>query len=144
MRIRSTKPEFIPGTDYCVSDDGVVFGLRGRPLKPYVGDRAGHLRVDLKDRRPYVHQLVAEVFIGPCPDGQEVRHLNGDPADNRVENLAYGTRSENLRDSVRLGVYRNANSHKVSCKRGHEFTAENTYVDPRGRRRCRACRKADR
>jgi hypothetical protein len=28
------------------------------------------------------------------------------------------------------------------CKRGHEFTPENTYVDPRGRRSCRVCMRA--
>ena len=28
------------------------------------------------------------------------------------------------------------------CKRGHEYTEENTYVHPDGTRSCRACRKA--
>ena len=30
------------------------------------------------------------------------------------------------------------------CQRNHEFTPENTYVDPDGWRNCRACRKARR
>jgi len=50
-----------------------------------------------------VHHLVAAAFIGPRPDGADVRHLNCIPADNRVENLAYGSRIENLQDSVALG-----------------------------------------
>jgi hypothetical protein len=134
-------PRFVPGTNYCVSDEGIVFGKRGTPLKPYVGDRAGHLRVDLGGRRAYVHQLVAEAFIGPRPAGQEVRHLNGDPSDNRVENLAYGTRSQNVLDSVQHGTYRNNNREKGQCPQGHDYDTVNTYVDPRGRRRCRACRR---
>lgn len=32
-----------------------------------------------------------------------------------------------------------ANGEKTHCKRGHEFTVENTYVLPRGGRKCRAC-----
>lgn len=35
----------------------------------------------------------------------EVRHLNGNGSDNRPENLAYGTRLENMADSVRLGAH---------------------------------------
>ena len=37
-------------------------------------------------------------FVGPCPEGQEVRHLDGDPTNNAINNLAYGTGSENKRD----------------------------------------------
>lgn len=88
-----------------------------------------------------VHKLVMLAFCGPRPDGHEVRHLNGDPTDNRRENLAYGTVSENRLDITRHGHNRNAN--KTHCSRGHEYTPENTYVipsRPRGRY-CRACRE---
>lgn len=44
----------------------------------------------------FVHRLVAEAFIGPCPAGQEVNHKNGIRDDNRPENLEYVSRSENL------------------------------------------------
>lgn len=30
---------------------------------------------------------------------------------------------------------------KTHCKRGHEFTEDNTYVDKRGSRTCRTCRR---
>ena len=33
----------------------------------------------------------------------------------------------------------NGNKRKTHCKRGHEFTSDNTYTDPKGHRRCRAC-----
>ena len=32
------------------------------------------------------------------------------------------------------------NARKTACKRGHPFDGPNTYVDPAGRRRCRACK----
>lgn len=43
-----------------------------------------------------VHWLVAEAFLGPRPERYDVMHLNADRTDNRVENLKYGTRSENM------------------------------------------------
>ena len=36
-----------------------------------------------------MHQLVAEAFIGPCPSGHKLVHLNGNYLDNRRANLAY-------------------------------------------------------
>lgn len=45
-----------------------------------------------------VHQLVTKTFHGPRPEGKVVRHLNGDPLDNRAENLAWGTPKENSAD----------------------------------------------
>lgn len=41
-----------------------------------------------------MHQLVAEAFIGPCPPGHELVHLNGDGLDNRRMNLAYVPESD--------------------------------------------------
>jgi hypothetical protein len=37
-------------------------------------------------------------FVGPRPPGLEIRHLDGDPGNNALNNLRYGTRSENLVD----------------------------------------------
>lgn len=42
-----------------------------------------------------VHRLVAEAFLGPCPEGHIVRHGPGGPLDNRLCNLSYGTSSDN-------------------------------------------------
>ena len=79
--------------------------MRGRVLRPAGQKRDPHLRVTLKHGGygVLVHRLVAETFLGPCPEGQEVRHLDGDPLNNRVENLAYGTRRENIIDVYRIG-----------------------------------------
>jgi hypothetical protein len=52
---------------------------------------------------PY-HKLIALAFHGvPPSDAHEVRHLNGNPLDNRPENLAWGTVAENCSDTVRHG-----------------------------------------
>lgn len=36
------------------------------------------------------------------------------------------------------------NAKKTHCPRGHEYTPENTYVQPKGSRACRACLKISR
>jgi len=106
----------IPGHEgqYEVSDQGRVRSLPhrvrvvphgveatrlspGRVLKPGTKP-SGHVSVALGKRNSRdVHRLVCLAFKGPCPDGLEVLHLNHDPSDNRLENLRYGTRSENLK-----------------------------------------------
>lgn len=50
-----------------------------------------------------VHRLVLLAFVGECPANMEVRHLNSIPTDNRLENIVYGTHSENTIDTLKLG-----------------------------------------
>jgi hypothetical protein len=45
-----------------------------------------------------VHRLVLEAFVGPRPEGMECRHLDGDPSNNRLGNLQWGTPKENRQD----------------------------------------------
>ena len=80
----------------------------GHELRPRKRNKYGHIGFALYNGCGQVlyrtaHSLVAEAFLGPRPSGQEVRHLNGVPTDNRVSNLAYGTRSENHRDCYVYG-----------------------------------------
>lgn len=57
-----------------------------------------------------VHCLVLTAFTGPKPTGKETRHLDGDPGNNTLGNLAWGTRSENSQDTVRHGRWKNPRS----------------------------------
>ena len=101
---------------YEVSELGRVRSLRGphgspgRILKRWADGR-GYLRVTLfrpgSSRRPYVHRLVAAAFLGGplvgSPRGLQVMHLNHNPSDCRLVNLAYGGPAENAAGSVRCG-----------------------------------------
>ncbi|WP_341258240.1 NUMOD4 motif-containing HNH endonuclease [Gordonia malaquae] len=92
--------------------------------------------------RRTVHRLVLESFVGPRPDGMEACHNDSDGTNNHLQNLRWDTRKENAADRVRAGRAVGWNSKKTQCKRGHEFTPENTYEPPGGReRQCRTCRK---
>lgn len=108
--------------DYEVSDFGRVRGREGRQI--WAGPRAGFRNASEKLLRPgigsngypsvvlgreigtrTVHSLVAETFIGPCPSGMEVRHIDGNRTNPRLENLCYGTRAENMQDAREHGTF---------------------------------------
>lgn len=98
----------LDGYNYAVSDDGQVFSLHGEGLKPVKFGTANHgyklaylNRDGVKSTRK-VHRLVAEVFLGHSP--LHVNHKNGDKLDNRIENLEYCTRSENMQHAWKYGL----------------------------------------
>lgn len=138
----------IPGYEgaYEASDAGRIRSLRGGRRKPRIlrasaDSRRGYLKVNLcldnVIRTHKVHRLVALTFLGLSD--LHVLHWNDDPADNRLENLRYGTNSENVLDSVRNGTH--AGTKRTHCPRGHEYTPENTIRSGR-KRQCRECKRA--
>lgn len=86
---------------YSVSSHGSISGPRGK-LHPMKSD-SGHLYVFIHRKRQYIHRLVLSVFFGPCPIGMECRHLDGNPENNNIQNLTWGTRQENADDRRRHG-----------------------------------------
>lgn len=122
-----------------ISNDGKR--LQGRLLRPFVMP-SGHIRVRLsvgnRQRTLKVHRLVLIAFFGQGAPDTEVLHIDGNPANNMVENLRWGTKSENVRDQVKHGVH--PESRKTHCPQDHPYDLENTYRAPRsGHRRCRTC-----
>lgn len=101
---------------------------------------SGYLQVRLQaagqHSAPLVHRLVLEAFVGPAPSGAEACHQNGNPHDNRVENLRWDTRRENVADAIRHGTHRGSRTH---CPRGHAYEGANVLVRADGSRACRAC-----
>jgi len=100
----------IPGFEglYMVSDLGRVRS-RFRILRPAYDNR-GALIVSLPCKRfkcghraTKIHLLVLHAFEGPCPTGQVGRHLDGNPYNNVLGNLAYGTHKDNFADRDRHG-----------------------------------------
>lgn len=62
------------------------------------------LNRDGRERREYVHRLVLSAFVGPCPDGMEGCHFDGNPLNNAIWNLRWDTRSANHLDKRRHGT----------------------------------------
>jgi len=78
---------------------------KGRILQASPINQYGHLAVGLWkegiQQTIYVHQLVAAAWLGPSPEGQQVRHGCNGKLDNSVSNLCYGTCSEDKLDKRR-------------------------------------------
>ena len=144
----------IPGYEgiYEVSDQGRVRSLdritaknafKKGALKKASTVANGYLYVDLyklgKASKRTVHSLVLEAFIGPAPSGMICCHNNGVRVDNRLENLRWGTYSDNAHDTVRHGTH--VQAARTHCPRGHELKAPNLVpsVVRDGRRECLAC-----
>lgn len=60
---------------------------------------------DRKNKTFRVHSLVMSAFVGPCPKGKICRHLDGNPNNNRLDNLKYGTYKQNEQDKKAVGTY---------------------------------------
>ena len=104
--------KYIPGYDgiYSVSNMGRVrsesrFDSIGRRIEERImrqgKHKDGYAQIDLlkdgKRIKMLVHKAVMLAFVGECPDGCEVNHINEDKTDNRLENLEYITHLANTR-----------------------------------------------
>lgn len=106
---------------YAVGNDGTVWSCRKRGAgckRPASAWRQriphmihdGHFRIDLYSfngiaKIRAVHHLVLEAFVGPCPDGHECCHADGDAGNNALANLRWDTHSANCLDAVRHGTF---------------------------------------
>ena len=111
----------VPGTPLEVSTLGRVrsnaWPGRSYLLNPYPNQQK-YLSVGWRETLPdgtrvrrsaLVHRLVLEAFVGPCPQGQQGRHVDDwNPQNNRLRNLLWGTPRENFEDSRRHGRNRGA------------------------------------
>lgn len=78
----------------------------GKAMKPFYSTQR-YLYVTLSDKygkrgKVSVHILVLRSFVGECPHKYQCNHLNGKRDDNRLENLEYCTRSDNLKHSYKV------------------------------------------
>lgn len=91
---------------YCVTSEGLIFStLTGKFLKPRKRKNGYHqvlLRCDGKYKTVLVHRAVLEGYLGPS--SLQINHKNGDKSDNRIENLEYVTREENLKHAQETGL----------------------------------------
>ena len=103
--MRQTKYE-----NYYVNEEGDVFSTKFNKVRKLkqanLGD--GYLQINIcnnnKVKAIPVHRLVAETFI-PNPQKKiDVNHKNGIKSDNRVQNLEWNTRKENMKHAFSIGL----------------------------------------
>ena len=79
--------------------NGCIKKLGDRPVV-----KTASLRADNKTHHVRVSHLVLEAFVGPRPIGMEACHNDGNPANNRIENLRWDTHAANMADQVQHGT----------------------------------------
>lgn len=94
---------------YEVSDAGRIRSIKSGRVKAYTNDRQKRrpfvgLWRNNKVRIIYPHKAVLEAFVGFRPKGMEACHNNGDPFDNRLENLRWDTTRNNQLDRIKHGT----------------------------------------
>ena len=112
---------FLGFPDYKVGTDGIVWSCR--PIRPSRKEEQwwkrlrggftakgskGYRVIDLHNsegcRTFLVHRLVLLAFVGPCPEGKEGAHDDGNPQHNELSNLRWKTLSANQLDRLRHGT----------------------------------------
>lgn len=130
----------LPEEFYRVGSDGSLWSRqkRGRGagkagpwrrVKDHIkgrGYRKFRVAVNGVIQEPYVHQLVLETFIGPCPPGMQACHNNGDRTDNRAANLRWDTPAANQADRI---------IHGTDCRGEKHYRAKVTEEEVREMRR---------
>lgn len=105
--------------DYYISDNGIVVkGKNNRIISQ--ATRNGYKRVLINKKLFSVHRLMWEAFNGPIPDKMQVDHINGDKADNRLENLRLVSGSDNMKNAY-------ANGHATAVKI-YQFDEKGNFI----------------
>lgn len=107
---------------------------RKTPLDSY-----GYPVVRVEGRNRKVHHLVLETFICMRPEGAEALHLDANPGNPSLDNLRWGTPSENQLQRVADGNHEQA--RRTRCPSGHLLIEPNLSASGLriGKRACLAC-----
>ena len=130
VQYREIRPGYRVGSDgsvwSCVNvsprKGDAKFGTVWRNLKPHIMPTGHHyIRLGKGRKRVhwFIHRLVLEVFVGPCPPGMVCRHLDGNPTNNHISNLVWGTPQANGQDMIRHGT-----SNKGECSSAAVLTED--------------------
>lgn len=117
--------------------------LKG-PCHVFLGAKSsGYGVVGSKDgkRNVFVHRYVWEKANGPIPLGMVIDHMCMNRSCCNVDHLRVVTHKVNTTENLSAPSNWMIQKAKTHCKRGHEFTEENTYRMPKGGRCCNTWRR---
>jgi hypothetical protein len=89
------------------------------------------------EKNALAHRYAYETFVEPIPDGLQIDHLC------RNRNCVNPRHMEpvGLRENLVRGERSNQYKGRTHCRAGHEYTPENTRINPHGIRLCRTCHR---
>lgn len=99
--------------------------LGGQPGFGVWNKADGRFCTAIKHKTYKVHRLVAEAFHGPAPfEGAVVMHIDENAANNRAENLKWGTQKENLNAPGFIDYCRSRTGEESSWTKGQKRKAQ--------------------
>lgn len=112
-----------------VSRDGLVFGIKNdklvlRSTKPFPHKK--YIRVYVwdyetnKNVSKRLHRLVWETFCGEIPEGMQIDHIDGNPANNKLDNLRLVTPKENSNNPNTIWKLQGENNGMFGCHHSTE------------------------
>lgn len=103
------KPLLI-NPNYVANKDGIIVNKNtGKILKGSL--RNGYIRISINDKVYSAHVLVWEAFNGFKPDNMVIDHIDGNRANNHIDNLRLVNQSEDMKN-----MYTNGNGYRVPVK----------------------------
>lgn len=146
-----TYTKFIVGDDVQRFWSNVQTSSAPGECWPWLASTAsGYGQIHFGGQFALAHRVAYELMVGPIPDGLTLDHLCHDPdlcdlasdcPHRRCVNPSHVEPVSGGVNILRGGGLAALNARKEECDHGHAFDEANTYVDPRGKRACRACRR---
>ena len=115
-------------SDYEVSTEGTIRNKATKQIiAPHTNQNGYHILKVYREHKPYtkmVHRLVAVTFMGESD--LEVNHIDGNKTNNRVSNLEYVSKSDNIKHAYAMGLI-TAHAPKMQGKRVKCLTNGKAY-----------------
>lgn len=101
----------------------------------------GYARFRVKGKRYGAHRVAYAWLVGPIPPYGAKENLDHRCNNPRCVNPVHLEIEDALVNLMRGNCAPARNSRKTECKNGHPLSGENLFINPRGHRGCRTCRR---
>ncbi len=116
-------------TDYEGGNLGTIRSLRRmnpKIMRPSTSPK-GYKYFNCAGKTMLVHRFIYECFNGVIPDGYEIDHIDGNPADNSLENLRAVSHRVNINNPITIKHFKEARNNIDKIRVG-TYNLENSII----------------
>jgi hypothetical protein len=95
---------------------GYLFCILYKKFKNWHGTDSSGFRTHFHSYTTRPAPLIATAWLGPCPKGLQINHIDGNKSNCSVQNMEYKTQSYNIREAYRMGL-----NHSTTGQRRHDL-----------------------